>query len=227
MPTLEELSDGVFRDLADEAKEVFSVLQVEDFIRGGIAELNRVAPTDTVYDVPLITDPDTDVVTQFTYDTPIELPYSVEVVRPSDGARWSLSNPGDGGDNEQQGGYTFRRTPTGGVIDFPKWYLVQFDAVNLGIRLSGYATRPLPASVTPPDPSPTVPLSSEEEYSVRTYAKAEGYDMLSHDRALFAQWQGQTNNTDVSPTQMMQMAGNARQEWDRQRGLIRTVRRYW
>jgi hypothetical protein len=75
-------------------------------------------------------------------------------------------------------------------------------------------------------PSPQVALSEEEIYSVRSYAKSEGYDLLSHDRSLFSQWQGQTNNTDVSPTQMMQMAGNAKQEWDRHRGLIRTVRRY-
>ena len=77
-----------------------------------------------------------------------------------------------------------------------------------------------------PTPSPTIAISGEEEYSVRAYAKSAGFDMLAHDRGLFAQWQGQTNNTDVSPTQMMQMAGNAKQEWDRHRGLIRTVRRY-
>jgi hypothetical protein len=226
MATLAELTDGVYRDLADEAKEVFSVLQVEDFIRGGIAELNRVAPSDTFLMLPLVVDPDTGIVTQFLYDIAIELPYSVEVERMSDGARWSLSSPGDGGLMDPQGGYTFRKTAAGGTIEFPAWYLRQFDAATLGIRVTGYAVRPLPFTVDG-DPSPEVGLSAEEEYSVRSYAKAEGYDLLAHDRSVFAQWQGQTNNTDVSPTQMMQMAGNAKSEWDRQRGLIRTVRRYW
>jgi hypothetical protein len=77
------------------------------------------------------------------------------------------------------------------------------------------------------NPSPDVPLSSEEEYSVRGYAKSAGFDLLSHDRGLFAQWQVQTSNSDVSPTQMMQMALNAKGDWDRQRSLIRVVRRYW
>jgi hypothetical protein len=227
MATLLELTDGVYRDLADEAEpHVFSVLQVEDFIRGGIAELNRVAPSDTVYDIPLVADPDTGVVTQFSYDVPIELPYNVEVVRNSDGARWSMADPGDGGVMNPQGGYTFRRTATGGTIDFPAWWLRDFDPALLAIRLTGYAVRPLPYTIEG-DPSPTVPLSAEEAFSVRAFAKAEGYDLLAHDRSLFAQWQGQTNNTDVSPTQLMQMAGNAKSDWDRQRGLARVVRRYW
>lgn len=225
MPTLEALVDGVYRDLADESKVVFSTLQVEDFIRGGIADLNRVAPTDTVYTIPLVVDVDTGLVTQFVYDTPIELPHHVEVVRNVDGYRASLSSPVDGY-VDPQGGWTFRKTATGGTFDFAQWWLEAFDAANFTIKVSGYAVRPLPYTVEG-QASPEVALSSEEEYSVRLYAKSEGFDLLSHDRSLYQQWQGQSNNTDVSPTQMMQMAANAKQGWDRHRGLIRTVRRYW
>jgi hypothetical protein len=225
MPTLEALVDGVYRDLADESKVVFSTLQVEDFIRGGIAELNRAAPTDTVYNLPLVTDVDTGVVTQFVYDIPIELPHHVYIVRNSDGYRWSLSSPTDGL-MDPQGGYTFRKTATGGTIDFPQWFLENFDAASNSIRIDGYAVRPLPYTVEG-QASPTVAISSEEEYSVRLYAKSEGFDLLSHDRSLYQQWQGQTNNTDVSPTQMMQMAATSKDRWERHRGLIRTVRRYW
>ena len=91
----------------------------------------------------------------------------------------------------------------------------------------GYGARPLPPSVTDPTPSPETGLSETETYSVRAYAKSAGFDLLAHDRSLFAQWQGQTNNTDVSPTQMTQMAAGAKVEWDRQRGLIRVVRKQW
>jgi hypothetical protein len=227
MPTLAALVDGAYRDLADEAKAVFSTLQVEDFVRGGIADLNRVAPQDTVYDIPLVSDPDTGVITVYSYDIPISLPYRIEVIRLSDGYRSSISDPVDGYVNPT-GGYAFRQTAAGGTIDFPAWWLTTLDPLLFVIRVSGYAPRDLPYT-TDPDPSlsPQVALSDEEEYSVRSYAKSAGFDLLAHDRSMFAQWQGQTNNTDVSATQMMQMSASAKQDWDRQRGLIRVVRKYW
>ena len=223
MATLAELVDGAYRDLADEAEDVFSTLQVEDFIRAGIADLNRVSPTDTVYELELVTDVDTGFVTQFAYDIPIELPHRVEVLRTSDGWTYPISEPVDGWVGT--GGYDFRRSPTGGVITFPAWYLGEFPASTHIIRVHGYAVRPLPYAAEGL-PSPETGLSPEEEFSVRAFARQAGFDLLAHDRSLFAQWQGQTNNTDVSPTQMMQMAANAKQDWDRHRGLIRTVRKY-
>jgi len=223
MPQLSELVDGVFRDLADEAKEVFSVLQVEDFIRGGIADLNRVSPTDAVENIEFVTDPDTGKITQFSYDTAIELPYRVEWYNIESGWSETVVPANEYGSAT---GYTFRKTANGGNITFPSWWLSQLDNTVFGLRLLGYAARPLPYTIEGEE-SPQVAVSSEEEYSVRTYAKSEGFDLLAHDRSLFAQWQGQSNNSDVSPTQMMQMAANAKQEWDRHRGLIRVVRRYW
>ncbi len=226
MTTLAELSQGVWRDLADEAApHVFSTLQVEDFIRGGIAELNDVAPMDTAIDIDFATDPDTGIITQFAYAIPIELPYLVEAVRQSDDYSWPLSEPVDG--FVSTGGYTFKQTASGGLITFPRWYLISLNPALFSIRVHGYAARPLPPSVVDPVPSPECGLSPEEEFVVRAYAKSAGFDLLSHDRSLFAQWQGQTNNTDVSPTQMMQMAASSKQEWDRQRGLSRVVRKYW
>jgi hypothetical protein len=227
MSTLAELRLGVYRDLADEAApHTFSTLQVEDFIRGGIADLNRVAPADVADDLTLVVDPDTGIVTQFAYPTVVMQPYRVELVRLSDGWRYDLSEPIDG--YVGSAGYAFRQTPTGGVIDFPAWWITTVDPLLYGIRISGYAARPLPDSVDETTtPSPEVGLGPEEEFSVRAYAKSAGFDLLAHDRSLFAQWQGQTNNTDVSPTQMMQMASNSKQEWDRHRGLIRVVHKYW
>jgi hypothetical protein len=228
MATLDELVDRAYRDLADEGKEVFSTLQVEDFIRGGIADLNRAAPQDTYEDVVLVTDPDTGVVLQYAYDIGILQPYRVESRRISDGYISPLPN----GEDEEGGqvvGWTFRSTATGGTIEFPRWWFSPdngFDSNNYTIRVIGYGARPLPYTVEG-DPSPEVPLSDSEEYSVRAFAKQAGFDLLSHDRSLFAQWQGQTNNTDVSPTQMLQLTSQAKSEWRDQRGLIRVVRRYW
>lgn len=221
MGTLAVLSDAVYRDLADEAKAVFSTNQVYDFVRGGIAEVNRVAPVDTMYELPLTVDSGTGIVTQFTYDIPIHLPYRVELRRLVDGYTYDLSDPGDGG-YQGSGGYDFRATADGGTIEFPDWWLRTVNDELFSIRIHGYADRDIPIASTD-----QTGLGAREEFSVRAYAKAQGYDLLAHDRSLFAQWQGQTNNTDVSPTQIMQMSASATQDWDRQRGLIRTVRRYW
>jgi hypothetical protein len=226
MPTLAELVKGVYRDLADEAEAVFSTLQVEDFVRAGIADLNRVAPNEGVEEIALTVDPDTGIPTVFSYDIGIHLPYKVEIVRNADGYSWSLSDPGDDGGMEQSGGYNFFATAGGGTIEFPKWWLEAFPAGTHTIRVLGYMERPLPVTIEG-QASPETGLSGTEEYSVRASAKSQGFDLLAHDRSLFAQWQGQTNNTDVSPTQITQMAQGAKSEWDRQRGLIRVVRRSW
>jgi hypothetical protein len=220
LTALSALSDGVYRDLADEGKKVFTDPQIKDFIRGGIADLNRVAPVEAVHDLEFQTDPDTGVITYYSYLTPITLPYRVEVVRMADGytVPWDGADPG----NTDSSGWTFRKSGNGGVITFAPWFISRQDPLVYGVRLHGYASRPLPALTGDPE----LPLSENEEFSVRAYARQQGFDLLAHDRALFAQWQGQTNNTDVSPTQMMQMAANAKQEWDRHRGLIRVVRRY-
>ena len=223
MALLSELVDGVYRDLADEGKEIFTQKQVEDFVRAGIADLNRVAPVDTYEDVEFVADPDTGVITQWAYPLTIELPYRVTVRRVEDDYAVDLTTPVDGMVGTQP--FEYRRTATGGTIEFPKWYLTNFNGLLYGIRVYGYALRPIPTS-DEGTIDPAVSVSGEEEFSIRSFARAQGFDMLAHDRSLFAQWQGQTNNTDVSPTQMMQMEANAKQEWDRHRGLIRVVRRF-
>jgi hypothetical protein len=221
MPTLDALTTSVYRDLADEAKEVFSVLQIEDFIRHGVAELNRIAPQETTENLVLVVDEDTGKVVQQTYATIIELPYTVSV-NWIDGSGQTMIIPEAEPGYSHSSGFTFRRSTTGGVIVLPIWVTAYLDASIHAVRIDGYTSRPIPyGSAT------NVAVSDEEEYLVRAYAKSQGYDLLSHDRSMFAQWQGQTNNTDVSPTQLMQMAVQAAQGWDRMRGLNRIVRRYW
>lgn len=223
MPTLDEMMASVYSDVADDAREVFSDVQIGDFIRGGIVELNRVQPQDIAVVIDLTTDPTTGDVTQFAYTIPINLPYRVEWRRHSDGYGGLIGEAVEG--QTASTGWTFSQIGDGGTIEFPQFWLAQFDAASNDIIVHGYGTRPIPYNSG--GSSPQVGLTSAEEYSVRAYAKAEAYDLLAHDRSLFAQWQGQTNNSDVSPTQMMQMAAGSKQEWDRHRGLIRTVRRYW
>jgi hypothetical protein len=214
MATLAELTAKVFRDLADESKTVFSTAQVEDFVRGGIAELNRIAPYDTYADIDLQTG-----ITA--YYTGISHPYRVEVRSSKTGDIVPVAFESE--DMGSLTGWTFKARPdiSGGTIEFPRDLIKALDATIWYARVHGYVERPNPTTSTA-----SVMLTFEDEYVVREYAKAEGFTLLTHDRALFAQWQGQTNNTDVSPTQMLNMAATAKQEWLRRRGLTRVVRRY-
>jgi hypothetical protein len=220
MPTLGELTNSVFRDLADEGKQVFTTLQVQDFIRGGIVEINRVAPTDSVESIDFVDG-------QTEYPTIMNLVYGASL-RDKDGRTLAVIEMLENGQPFVYG-YTFRRQGGGGVIEVTRGMVDQAmqmeDTSRPSIRLAGYAPRPLPYDTDGTDPE--TGLDSDEEYAVREFAKAEGFTLLIHDRSLYQQWQGQTNNTDVSPTQMLNMASTARSEWSRRRGLIRTVRRYW
>lgn len=331
MTALSELVTRTYRDLADEAQHVFSTVQVEDFVRAGVAELNRIAPIDTFDDITLadgITD----------YLTSVVLPYAVllrfdgenvnALVRTDDGEQITF-------------GWNHRVIGSQASLELPKsWvdgWMAMDDTQRPGIRLYGYGNRPIPYSVggssTPeysvlldavattkayfvaPDDlldnqshpitlvlgsgvtdaalrgrtvfevrstagtgvlyvlntswqaspieiadsivnhrgymvtsqgaggprnllitsafdlalvgDPEVSLGGEEEFSVREFAKAQGFDLLTHDRSLFAQWQGQTNNTDVSPVMMLNMAAQAKTDWERRARKITTVRRYW
>ena len=235
MPTLTEMRDRVYRDLADDNQVVFTTLQVDDFIRAGIAELNRVAPVDRYEDITPL-----DQVTEYAVD--IVRPYRL-VVRSYDGnevGSFPMVDPND----MMYGslwGYRFRTAGEGGVVELPLSVVQRFVGIEQNaptFRLYGYGNRDIPyitqELADPEDPQselididPETSLNGDEEYSVRQFAKAEGFTLLTHDRSLFAQWQGQTNNTDVSPVMMMNMAGMARSEWDSRRGLIRVLRRDW
>jgi hypothetical protein len=234
MPTLGELTTSVFRDLADEAEpHTFTTALVEDFIRGGIVELNRVAPTDSVEIIDLVEG-------QTEYNTTLSLIYGASI-RDAEGKVISTLDPLEPGEPHVYG-YVHRVVGDGGVIEVTPGLVASImayeDNVRPHLRFAGYARRDIPYRTSvlsdPDDPNsallavdPETGLGSDEEYAVREYAKAEGFTLLTHDRALFQQWQGQTNNTDVSPVMMMNMASGARNEWHSKRGLIRTVRRYW
>lgn len=218
--TLGTLIDAAYRDLADEAKEVFSALQVEDFVRGGIAEINRISPQELKEVIDTHADPITGITSLYEFELDMDLIYRVEVERVADGWTTLLGEAVEG--QTVSTGWVFRRLFNGGRLEFPKWWLREVNWNQYYLIVHGYRPRPQPANL-----GEEVPLSDQEEYSVRAYARAMGYDLMAHDRSLFTQWQGQTNNSDVSPTQMMQMAASAKDEWDRHRGLIRTVRRYW
>jgi hypothetical protein len=225
MTTLATMVARVYRDLADDSHTVFTNTQVEDFVREAITELNRIAPVEVSVGVPIAYGPG-DVIKSSSYNIPVELPFRVvKTWFDSRGTYWYEDIPPVPMGEPPTNGYLFRRNATGGTITLPRYVIDYWDRDINGVNVGGYGPRALPYTSTA-GVSPTLPLSEGEEYLVRMYGRMRGFDLMTHDRALFAQWQGQTNNTDVSPTQMTQMAGGAVQDWDRQRGLNRVVRKY-
>lgn len=228
MTALSELVKRSYRDLADEARNVFTVEQVEDFLRGGIAELNRLAPLDTYEDITFVDG-------QRDYPTDIVLPYAVRLYNQSGQRVLDLIRTDDG--HAVTYGWNHRVMGSTASIEVDAytvtWALSHEDNVRPGLRVYGYANRPMPYKTeTAPGPPPVyddpeVVLGEEEQFWAREYAKTLGYDLLTHDRGLFAQWQGQTNNTDVSPPMMMNMAATAKSDWERKSRQITTIRRYW
>lgn len=217
---------GVRNDLSDTAGAVFTDMQIQEFVLAGMAELNRIAPAETKEVLNLQADPITGITDIYEWDLDFELIYRVEIQNIQSG--WTDVVPEAVVGETVSTGWVFRRNVVGGGrLEMPKWWLKTVNANLYYIIVQGYRTRP----EFRPDLGQTffdyVELNNEDAYAVRMFARAEAYDLLAHDRSAFAQWQGQSNNTDVSPTQMMQMASSARDVWRRQRGLMRVVRRYW
>jgi|SRR5215471_654623 len=225
MPTLGDLTTRVSRDLADPNQIVFSLPLVQDFVRAGMVEINRLIPLETQVDLVLvdgqnryvlnlIQPTDIDIRDQVTEYVVSSLPYANAVgldVEADFVPRW---------------GWFWQRTGDDrGIIELPlslvDAHMRMDDTLRPIIRVYGYGYRTIPY-----DPTFETGLGGEEEYALREFAKAQGYDLLTHDRSLFAQWQGQTNNTDVSPVMMMNMAGNAMSQWERRKGAIRQLRRW-
>jgi hypothetical protein len=235
MPTLTGMRNRVYRDLADDNQVVFTNIQVEDFIRAGIAELNRVAPTERYEDITPL-----DQITEYAVDIvrPIRL-----VIRSYEGSEVGSFPLVEADDTiyATPWGYRFWQAGEGGMIELPLSVVQSFVSIEQNaptFRLYGYGNRDIPYITQelsdPEDPQspliendPETGLNADDEYSVRQYAKSEGFDLLTHDRSLFAQWQGQTNNTDVSPVMMMNMAASAKAAWNDRRGLIRVLRKDW
>jgi hypothetical protein len=100
-----------------------------------------------------------------------------------------------------------------------KWAEQANEPVTLAIR--GYAHRLLPTS----DNSYLDFLNPIDQYCVLQHCKFLGFQMLNADRALYQQWLAATNNTDVSPTQLQGMLGQAEATYDRVRHRNTIIRR--
>jgi len=204
-PTLVDLRGRVARDLRDPQLLTFATADIDDFINFGIAEVNRVYPLEGIEEV------DIEDVTITEYATLLTSVWRVEVWRNGEFNMRLTPNDAD----SSRGGWEIWN----GNLSFPslKNYL---NADTDIIRLWGYRERD---TLTAEDD--VLESDIDAELGVRTYAAQQGYSRLISDRSLFQQWQTQSNNSDVSPTQLNGMYAMRVGEWDTLRNRIRRIRR--
>lgn len=223
-PTNAVLAAKVRRALRDAQSGVFSDDQVTDFINYGLAELSVVRPleaTVTINSLTKLGGSDTGVAT-----TDLDYVWAVEVYglpnTQYDGTAQYIS-PEDTGTNWRNG-WDF----VGGVLVLPnstiEW-LTEVWALPIpthALRVRGYRHRSRIASISSGSPEL---FSLPEEQAVVALGQQAGFEALMNDRALYQQWQTATHATDVSPTQLSNMAYGAQSKWDRMRKHLYLIRR--
>lgn len=204
-PTLATLRTMVARDLRDPNMRTFLAAYVDDLINAGIEEVSRIYPREVVLEVNPV--PGT-----YTYALTIDSIFRVEVWRSN--ALAAVLDQNDG--TSSQTGYDL----FGGELRFPSHVIDNAVPATDTIAVWGYAPRPQLTA----DADVSV-LDDTAMWGVRRFARAQAFALMHNDRALFKQWQGQSQNTDVSPNQLNQMVSLYQSEWDRTRNYLRRLRR--
>ena len=218
-PTLAELREKVRRDLRD-SEGVFLDAQVTDFIQMGMVELNRTRPVEKRVEYAGDTDFASEVL-PFTYVFAVELSTRRDV---ADVHQWETIHPMNASHGYGRNGWEFwagRLHLWSGHVSGIANNVDRYGADQVTIAVWGYGDRALPEL----DADIMDFTDSVDEMAVRKYAQFEGLRALDQDRALFAQWQTQANNSDISTTQLNQMVNAASGDWDRMRKRIFTIRR--
>lgn len=107
----------------------------------------------------------------------------------------------------------------GGRLYLPNWVHTLFDGQEgrFVIRVWGYSPY-----VEPTADGDIIPISTDAQWALVSYAQAEALQRLLAERDLFTQWQTRSGNTDISPAGLMNMLTGARDEWRRRsRALLR------
>jgi len=198
-PQLSELYEKVGRDLRDPAHTTFGLDVLLDFINDGLVELNETKPLQQRF---AITD-----LTQFDDTLPFVTIYRVDSIRTDGTSGENIIPPNNDAVAWQNGWSYFAR-----YLRLPQYMLQQlspaFDDASIYLQVQGYVDRD--ALV---DDTDVFQGDLEDELLLRRYVKSVGFAALLADRNLYQQWQMQANNTDVSPTQLTNMSGQADQSW--------------
>jgi len=211
MSTLQEIRTKVANEVRDPLLSTFTSSQIDQLVNNGIIEINVVWPKE-YYEELAGSDVD-NLVSSGTLPTArVTSLFRVEWFR--DGTYRALipENQAD----ESQGGWEFFAD----ILALPSGIANAVDSSTDTIRLWGYTDRALLAN-----DADVADLNDAQEWGVRAYAKWQAFVLMSHERALFTQWQAQSQNKDISPTQLAQMVGLYASEWQDIRKHLRRQRR--
>lgn len=205
MATLSDLRTYVAQDLRDTSFETFSQSEVDDLVNAGIDAVSDVYPRELVASLGTIS------ASVRTYSaSSFGNIYRLDIYNSSGSYRHTVPIGVGNGPNS---GWELH----GGVI-----YLPPFATLTDGdtVRAYGYARyAQLSAS------SATTDLDATGIKALRVFCQAEAFQLLMNDRSLFAQWQGQPGNTDITGLGMAQLASAKAGRWEREKARIRRMRK--
>ena len=217
-PLRSEMGAVVLRALRDPSGSVFPIETVNDFITQGMADLSAYRPKE-VQEVATWPWP-----TDFVPFTDFTSVWKVEV-RVQNGVNdyiRTIGIPfGDSNSAENRAGWDFY----GNTLYIPPFWVTRLNATTQNtpseMVVWGYQDRAIPVAE-----EDVLDLTDATDYNcLLTHCKALGFELLSHDRALYQQWLAATNNTDVSPTQLSGMVNQAEGTYQRTRARNMKMRR--
>lgn len=215
-PLRSEMGEVVLRALRDPNGSVFPIETINDFIQQAMADLSAYRPKEArqIAEWPLDTPSP---ITGFTSVWKVDF-----VVARTSGYATTIGIPyGDSNSAENRAGWDFYA----GELLLPPFWLVRLAAAAgdapAELWVWGYQDRDLPI-----DDGDVLDLTDATDFNcVLNHCKALGFELLTHDRALYQQWLAATNNTDVSPTQLSGMVGQAEATFQRSRARNTKMRR--
>lgn len=218
-PSLNDMGAIVLRALRDPSGSVFPSATVSDFVVQAMADLSAYRPKEAreVAAWPLVLD--TFPFAEFTSVWKVEF----KLLSGLNNYVRTIGIPyGDSNGGTNRAGWDFYDR----TLWLPQFWTIRLDAAIAGaptgeLWVWGYQDR-----VLPEDGEEILDLTESTDYNcVLTHCKALGFDLLTHDRALYQQWLAATNNTDVSPTQLSGMASMAEGTFQRTRARNTKMRR--
>jgi hypothetical protein len=206
MTTLAQLRSSVANDIRDPGMATFTPAQIDSLINAGINEVARVYPKEILQDI-------TPIALTYSYPTTALQAFRVEWYR--SGAFWSSIPHNEDSDGSQAGWEVWA-----GNLILPKSIVSAAVPATDLFRVWGYGGR---AQLT--TDGQVLDADADGEWGVRMYARWSAYQSMLADRALYKQFQGMTQNTDISETQLQQNVALYAQEWNRHRNHLRRLRR--
>lgn len=205
MTTLLELRTAVASDIRDPNFATFTTDQVDDFINGGQADINRAYPLQVFEDIQYVDG-------QAAYPTTLSTVFRVEVYR--NDKYFSILAESSG--IEAQDGWDVHA----GILILRGDLLTLLDEDTDAFKLWGYRDRA--RLVTD---SQVTELDMDAEYAVRTFSRWAAFQFMLGDRSVYKQWQGTSQNSDISVNQLEQLVTIYSHEWEQTRNRLRTLRR--